>query len=42
MQDTIDWFDYWLLGKRSDDDQSRSQYARWDAMAEAWKHNARH
>jgi dipeptidyl aminopeptidase/acylaminoacyl peptidase len=34
MQRTLDWFDYWLLGKRSPD--AADQYARWDAMASAW------
>jgi dipeptidyl aminopeptidase/acylaminoacyl peptidase len=35
MQRTRDWFDYWMLGKRSLD--GADQYARWDAMASAWK-----
>jgi hypothetical protein len=34
MQRTLDWFDYWMLGKRNRDEDG--QYARWDAMASAW------
>jgi dipeptidyl aminopeptidase/acylaminoacyl peptidase len=34
MQRTLDWFDYWMLGKRHPDEPD--QYARWDAMASAW------
>jgi dipeptidyl aminopeptidase/acylaminoacyl peptidase len=34
MEHTLDWFDYWLLGKRNPGDADR--YARWDAMASAW------
>ncbi len=37
MQRSIDWFDYWLLGKRNSGAGSWSQYARWDEMASAWK-----
>jgi dipeptidyl aminopeptidase/acylaminoacyl peptidase len=35
MQHTLDWFDYWMLGRRSPDEVD--QYARWDAMASAWR-----
>jgi dipeptidyl aminopeptidase/acylaminoacyl peptidase len=38
MQRTLDWFDYWMLGKRNRDEDG--QYARWDAMAAAWHKGA--
>lgn len=31
-QRNLDWFDYWLLGKRDDDPLKASQYAAWDAL----------
>jgi dipeptidyl aminopeptidase/acylaminoacyl peptidase len=34
MRHTLDWFHYWMLGKRNRDEDG--QYARWDAMASAW------
>jgi dipeptidyl aminopeptidase/acylaminoacyl peptidase len=37
MQRSIDWFEYWLLGKRNEAGISQGDYARWDAMAAAWK-----
>jgi hypothetical protein len=37
MVRTIDWFDYWLLGRRNDDAEKQDQYARWDAMAAVWQ-----
>jgi dipeptidyl aminopeptidase/acylaminoacyl peptidase len=36
MQLNLQWFDYWLLGKRSGDQSVKDCYARWDAMAKAW------
>lgn len=30
---SLDWFDYWLSGKRDPDPGKRAQYARWDALA---------
>ncbi len=39
MQDTMDWFDYWLLGKRDNNIQKEGQYGRWDEMARNWKNN---
>jgi dipeptidyl aminopeptidase/acylaminoacyl peptidase len=38
MRHTLNWFDYWLLGKRNPDETE--QYARWDAMAAAWHKGA--
>ena len=37
MQRTLDWFDYWLLGKTRSDPSMTDQYARWAAMAETYK-----
>jgi Prolyl oligopeptidase family len=37
MELNLQWFDYWLLGKRHDDAGLRERYARWDAMAAAAK-----
>jgi hypothetical protein len=38
MVRNLDWFNYWLLGKRDDDPAKAEQYARWDAMAATWHH----
>lgn len=32
MQRTLDWFNYWLLGKRSADPSKGKEYRRWDKM----------
>jgi acetyl esterase/lipase len=32
----LDWFDYWLLGRRNPDPSKVEQYERWDAMAKRW------
>ena len=40
MQRTMDWFDYWLLGKTDSDPSKADQYARWQAMARIY--TARH
>lgn len=37
MKLNIDWFDYWLLGKRNSDPSMKDRYERWDAMARVWK-----
>ena len=37
MQRTVDWFDYWLLGKTDSDPSKTEQYARWQAMADIFK-----
>ena len=34
---TLDWFDFWLLGRERNDPASAGQYARWRALREAWK-----
>ncbi|MEI9993915.1 MAG: prolyl oligopeptidase family serine peptidase [Rhizomicrobium sp.] len=36
MARNLDWFDYWMLGRRDPDPAKAAQYARWDAMALAW------
>ncbi len=40
MQQTADWFDYWLRGERHHDVDDQAHYARWDAMASIWKNRA--
>jgi dienelactone hydrolase len=37
MAQNLDWFDYWLLGKRDPDMKKVQQYARWDEMAAQWR-----
>src|SRR3546814_11710473 len=32
MQENIDWFDFWLLGKEDDDPPKTGQYERWRNM----------
>jgi len=36
MVRNLDWFNYWLLGKRDPDAAKADQYSRWDAMAARW------
>ena len=37
MQLNIDWFDYWLLGKKSNTDEiMAAPYGKWDEMRKAW------
>ncbi|MBL8271690.1 prolyl oligopeptidase family serine peptidase [Steroidobacter sp.] len=37
MNRSLDWFNYWLLGKRDASPDKLDQYARWDAMANEWR-----
>jgi dipeptidyl aminopeptidase/acylaminoacyl peptidase len=37
MQDTLDWFDYWLLGKKDQDPQKANLYSQWDSMRSNWQ-----
>lgn len=37
MQRSIDWLEYWLLGRRNEAGISQGDYRRWDAMAAAWR-----
>jgi hypothetical protein len=37
MNRSLDWFNYWLLGKRDASPDKNDQYARWDAMAREWR-----
>ncbi len=36
MQLNLDWFDYWLLERRSSDPSKADEYKRWDAMSADW------
>jgi dipeptidyl aminopeptidase/acylaminoacyl peptidase len=33
----LDWFDYWMLGKRDPSQAKQEQYARWEKVTEAMK-----
>ena len=37
MAQNLDWFDYWLVGRRDSDPQKKAQYSRWDDMAAEWR-----
>ncbi|MGH9434918.1 MAG: prolyl oligopeptidase family serine peptidase [Terriglobia bacterium] len=37
MRRNLDWFNYWLLGRRDPHPADPGEYARWDAMANRWK-----
>ena len=37
MQRSLDWFDYWMLGKRNPVPGFREQYEKWDEMARKWQ-----
>jgi dipeptidyl aminopeptidase/acylaminoacyl peptidase len=37
MQLNLDWFDYWLIGRRDPDPKETEQYRRWDRMAAQWR-----
>lgn len=37
MQRNLDWFDYWMLGKKDPDLKKKDQYARWEEMAREMK-----
>jgi len=36
MQENLDWFDFWLLGKEDTDPAKASQYQRWRQMRSEW------
>lgn len=36
MTRNLDWFDYWLQGRRDPSPDKADQYSRWDDMAKAW------
>ena len=40
MARKLDWFNYWLLGKRDPDPKKLEQYERWDHMHSEWKQKA--
>jgi dipeptidyl aminopeptidase/acylaminoacyl peptidase len=42
MQLSLDWFDYWLLGRVDPDLEKASQYRRWELMAKRWQSRASH
>jgi dipeptidyl aminopeptidase/acylaminoacyl peptidase len=33
----LDWFDYWLIGRRSGDPERQGELAHWERMRAAWK-----
>jgi len=33
MERNLDWFDYWMLGKKDPSAGKQEQYARWDRKA---------
>jgi hypothetical protein len=37
MAQNLEWFDYWLVGRRDPDMKKVQQYARWDEMAAQWR-----
>jgi dienelactone hydrolase len=37
MEQNLDWFQYWLNGKRNLGPGKETQYARWDDMATEWR-----
>jgi acetyl esterase/lipase len=37
MTQNLDWFDFWLAGKRDPDPHKSAEYIRWDQMAENWQ-----
>jgi dipeptidyl aminopeptidase/acylaminoacyl peptidase len=37
MTQNLDWFDFWLVGKRDPDAHKSAEYARWDEMAANWQ-----
>ncbi|MBW4050304.1 MAG: prolyl oligopeptidase family serine peptidase [Proteobacteria bacterium] len=36
MRRNLDWFNYWLRGRRALHPADQGEYARWDAMANRW------
>jgi dipeptidyl aminopeptidase/acylaminoacyl peptidase len=36
MEQNLDWFDFWLLGRRNNQPDKAAQYERWDRMARVW------
>lgn len=37
MEQNLDWFDFWLAGKRDSDPHKSAEYSRWDQMEANWK-----
>jgi len=37
MKRKVQWFDYWLLGRKDKDPDFSEQYLRWDAMKKTWQ-----
>jgi hypothetical protein len=37
VERNLDWFDYWMLGKKDPDARKQAQYERWEAMAQEMK-----
>jgi acetyl esterase/lipase len=38
MEQNLDWFDFWLTGRRDSDPRKSGQYIRWNSMATRWQH----
>jgi dipeptidyl aminopeptidase/acylaminoacyl peptidase len=38
MEQNLDWFDFWLTGRRDPDPRKSGQYVRWNSMATQWQH----
>jgi dipeptidyl aminopeptidase/acylaminoacyl peptidase len=38
MEQNLDWFDFWLTGRRDPDPRKSGQYVRWNSMAARWQH----
>jgi dipeptidyl aminopeptidase/acylaminoacyl peptidase len=37
MTQNLDWFDFWLVGKRNPDAHKSAEYFRWDRMSTNWQ-----
>jgi dipeptidyl aminopeptidase/acylaminoacyl peptidase len=37
MEQNLDWFDFWLAGRRDPNPQKAKQYEHWEAMAAEWR-----
>ncbi len=37
MTQNLDWFDFWLVGRRDADPHKSAEYIRWDQMSKDWQ-----
>ena len=42
MKRKVDWFNYWLLGKKDSNSEFQEQYERWDAMKKEFEANSKY